>query len=241
MNGSFRLGVVAATARAGGVAPPPSSGPEWISVTRTFGGSERNPVVSMPATISAGDLLVMIFSSGSGRTWESGHPSGWTRIGSTGSSGSARLAVAYKVAAGNEGGTTLQVNLSGSSPYSTFEIHRIRAGTFHAVNPIEITAPASASSSEIDYPSLTPSWGLAATLWMSAAAFIESTTAQDISGYPFAEGQFSQNPGTSGAGVARLATSRQVIAAVSQAPGKASVLNISAPWVAMILAIQPSA
>lgn len=243
MNGAFRLGAVAAAAaRAIGPGPGPGPGgfPEWLDVARTYvtttSGSQQ---VTMPTTVDADDLLLMIYCGGANRTFASGHPSGWTIVGSTGASGVCRTQVAYKVADGDEGGTTQQVNLSGTNSFASIEVHRIKAGTFDAATPIAIAVPSSGSSGEIDYPSLTLPGGAAAALWLSLAAYNYGNVNWTFSGYPFDDGQHSQQA-SSGGNVARLLTSREEILAASQAPGTATTLAVSAAWTATILAVRPA-
>src|SRR5690606_14257046 len=111
VNGAFRLGVVAAaTARADEPGPGPGAGPEWLSVTRTTNQSSPTQVVAMPATVAAGDLLLMIVALGNDTTFASGTPpSGWTLVGGVGQSGTSRVYVLYRIASGTEGGTTLNI------------------------------------------------------------------------------------------------------------------------------------
>lgn len=74
----------------------------WTS-SKSTGGTPNNMVISMPATVVAGDRLLMC-------VWEGAitAPAGWTTIGASNGS-SARLRLYGKTAAGTEGGTTVTV------------------------------------------------------------------------------------------------------------------------------------
>lgn len=234
MIGAFRLGVIAGASSAGGAGPAPGGNPVWVSVTRTSGsGTTMN--VTLP-TASAGDLWLMIAVNGNSRDFSAGHPAGWTPLVNQAHS-FFRLAVFYRIATGSEGATQ-SVTFSGNNPLPIFEIHRIAAGTFNAIDPVEAATPNTGTSNTINYPSLAPSWGNAASLWFSAASYNYSAGSTVISGYPFADGQHSEVPG--GTGRARPATSRQVITAPSQSPGSASTISASVSWAATILAVQPA-
>lgn len=240
MNGAFRLGVVAAaTARADEPGPGPGAGPEWLSVTRTTGQSSATQIVSMPASVAAGDLLLMIVALGNDTTFASGTPpSGWTLVGGVGQSGTSRVYVLYRIASGTEGGTTLNIGISKVT-LSIFEIHRIKNGTFHAAGPITVAPYNTGTSALINYPSLAPLWGEVPILWFSAAVFQGRFGGSTVTGYPFANGQLT-TPGADTSALALLATSRELITAESQDPGQASTINTSRSWAATVVAVRPS-
>lgn len=151
-------------ASAGG-APPPGPGPAVLSIGQTdMAGGDTSHLVGMPATVSAGDLLIIsiVFDGQEAATT----PSGWTYLIDSNDSGGGgrRTWVYYKYAAGTEGGTTVNVVTSATRQANAVTF-RIGSAT---------TAPQAvqnvyASSSAAPTP-LTPSWGALDTLWIVVAS-----------------------------------------------------------------------
>lgn len=131
----------------------------------------------MPATVNAGDLLLMFFAADGTGTHTT--PAGWTLRGSANNTAAAvRSSVYEKVAVGTEGGTTVNVTMSLSgNPMSL--VARYQAGTFTAgVANAQSVVNAVASQAA---PNLTPAWGALNTGWIIWAMNFNSTA---ISSYP---------------------------------------------------------
>lgn len=113
--------------------------------------------INLPSSISAGDLLIIALSIKDNARILTNVPSGFTRIGTVqGHNSGGESAVFYKSAAGSEG-ATVAMTLGGSSTGGTVSL-RITGWT---------GTPEKTSGSTLDPPSLTPSWGSAATLWLA--------------------------------------------------------------------------
>lgn len=131
---------------------PPSS-ITLLSITNTVEASaSTSHAADMPATVTAGNLLVLIVTcrAASGSNIGLGTPSGWTKIGELGSGGagigqSTPVAVYYKVAAGTEGGTSVSFTSALSSNMAA-QVHRLSGGgsasvTFDWGNSVMIANP----------------------------------------------------------------------------------------------------
>lgn len=118
-------------------------------------------IINLPASISAGDLLLLFISNNSANTPIT--PSGWTSLLNTGNGVSAF----YKYASGSEG-ATVSVGSGGirSGAAVCYRITGTDGSTAPALSATAIT-PASAT---FDPPSLTPSWGSDDTLWLAISA-----------------------------------------------------------------------
>ena len=103
-----------------------------LSAPTTTTSNTALSAVAMPATVNANDLLIALCSSNNAGAHAT--PAGWTKLEDigrvSGGGGQVNGAVFYKVAAGSEGGTTL--NFSNGSK-GTAHVYRILAGTYTGV------------------------------------------------------------------------------------------------------------
>ncbi len=181
--------------------------------------------VTLPSGIQAGDLLIIVFVSGSGTI----SASGWsTLFNEPDSSSSIRLVVFYKTAAGSD--TATISNSSGRvAAYTTYRI------SGHQGVPEAQTT--TGTSTTPDPPSLSPSWGLAKTLWIAAAGRLSSGVA---SGYPdnYTGGmsEVGAQPPIVFLGVSSAHRENEV---ASEDPGSFT-FEFSAPWVAATIGIRPA-
>lgn len=133
------------------------------SASFVTGSNSTTHNVTMPATVNAGDLLIVIASKGLFSNTTITTPAGWSVITtSTHSPDAIRVASYYKIAAGTEGGTTVNF-ATGDSCGLAARIYRITG--WHGTTPPE---GAAATTSTGNPPSLTPSWGAEDTLWIAA-------------------------------------------------------------------------
>lgn len=142
--------------------------------TKAATASSTSHTVTLPASIAAGELLMVFFTARfastpktSGYTW----PAGWTEIEDEAfdtSGNSAKMGVAYRIADGSEGGTNITVTTAAASEgaYIAFRINN-----WHGTTPPEKgTAVTSSGGATPDPPNLAPSWGAADNLWIVFAA-----------------------------------------------------------------------
>ena len=206
-----------------------SSGPPAVR-SRTFyiGGLSTSHAMNLPATVSAGDLLIINVSSRYGTTVTM--PGGWTLLtsGTSGTGGTDRvLSIYYKTAAGTEGGTTITVTLSISGAATS---------TAYAISGWQGTpeaATAIGSSTTPDPPSLSASWGGASSLFLAAFSAYGSAASAIPTGYSDGIGGSSGNPSYNATGGAEKSGS-----SASENPS-AFTKPETGPWVAATIAIQP--
>jgi hypothetical protein len=186
--------------------------------------------VNLPASISAGDLLIIFFGFYTGTV---SVPSGWSQLGSTDANGTnILLATFYKVASGSEGST---VNVTtGSSCKSDHTSYRITG--YAASGYIEKSSATTGTDSSPNPTTLTPSWGSADTLWIAAEANRNDSFTSFPSSHP--DNQISGG-NTSTSSSSWTATCTDEDAASSNDPG-AYTLSTSRYWVAITVGIQPT-
>lgn len=216
-----------------GSSAPLSGFPVYISNTATeLGGADATShLVQMPAAVSSGDLLIALIASDGVATVST--PSGWTSLitqAAVGASGS----VFYKVAAGTEGGTTVDF-VTSSAERMEAQVARIQAGTFQSV-PEAAQANNGAGTTTPNPPNLAPSWGAANTLWIAATMTDNTRT---VSVYPLPNNQVRTANASTGTAFTTLASCSNDVSAASLDPGTFTI-NSSSTWVAITIAIRPA-
>ena len=110
--------------------------------------------VAMPATVDAGDLLLAFCASYTASNHAT--PSGWTQLAaqgiSDGGGAGTNVGVFYKVAAGNEDGTTLNFSAGAKG---TAHVYRIPAGTYTGTPVASTQANGSSSTPDPNAVSFT--------------------------------------------------------------------------------------
>lgn len=212
---------------------------EEITATE-FDSDTTTHAVNLPATVNAGDLLILLagFEYQATNATTSGPGGSWVEIYNYRTNNSRTVAYGL-VAAGTEDGGTASVNTS-ANVYGVAHVYRIRQGTWEGTSVAANVASAttSGSSSDPDPPNLAPSWGAADTLWIAWASGNNNTT---VSSYPS-----SYTNGTSAMGNGALsyvlgATARRELNAASENPGTFNYASNPSSWNATTIAIQPAA
>ncbi len=215
-------------------AVPTLAAPVVASVTETaFGTDTTDHYVSMPATVNAGDLLIVLFTNDGGDTVTT--PTGWTDLASDTRGTAVRLSVYYKIAAGTEGGTTVNFATSGSEQAAA-QVYRIT--NWHGTTPPEISTAATGTDTAPDPASLNPAgWDVADTLWLAVAG----QNRGDQSGttaYPASYTDGISTLSSDGNKSCRTHSARRVLAAASEDPG-AFTIPVSEQWIAFTIAVRP--
>lgn len=192
---------------------------------RTTNGTAHT--VSLPINIASGDLLIVAFSVDQipTVTW----PTGWTELFAQSNSNQVRFEVRYRVADGTEGASiSLTTSTSEKSSHQSWRITGYQgapeAGT--VVTGVD-NAP--------DPPSLSPSWGVADTLWIALEGNDGSILA---TGFPstYPDNQRTDESGANGTGIA---SATRNFNAASDDPGTFT-LEASEQWVANTIAVRPA-
>ncbi len=202
------------------------------ALTQTFTSTSNTHNVNMPSTVNSGDLLIIYFGSDNTIVTT---PSGWTLEFSGTPDSFAELNVYSKVADGTEGGTSVNVQTSGSVRASS-NVYRI-TDYFGNASGIEVSGT-TGDSINPNSPSLSPSWGSEDTLWISG--FGAGPGADNIATYPssYTNGIFIRS-GSSGVNEHYSAGSaRRELATATENPGQFG-LSASDHWGAATIAIRP--
>ncbi len=120
--------------------------------TATTFASSVNHNVTMPATVNAGDLLVVILAT-VGAT-NPATPTGWASVGTQANGSNSHISVFSKSADGTEDGTTVNFTVAGGS-VGAAHVYRIPAGTWDTGAAIAISTGATAAGNP-DPSSVTP-------------------------------------------------------------------------------------
>lgn len=129
--------------------------PQIVSTAATNNGAATSVPLTMPATITAANLLLAYIGSVLAVTGMSG----WTPVGSTSSGGTFNLSVYAKIAAG---GDTATPTFSGAQGVCA-EVYNI-SGWSGTLTDLAL----SAISGSVDPPALTPALGSQDYLWIPA-------------------------------------------------------------------------
>ena len=185
-------------------------------------------VITMPASIAAGDLLIVVHASDTGggtRTWSGDF------LELSDASTTCNVGVAYKFAAG---GDTLTVTKSASERFSAIAL---RITGMHATQAPEVAADATGTSANPDAGSLTASWGTEDNLWITWHGHDTTTTDTTISVWPYASNQI-EGPYCASAGEPNLST-KEAAAATDDAG--AWTISASLGWRASTIVVRPAA
>jgi len=138
----------------------------------------------MPATVVAGELLLLLYSNDQSRTVTTA--AGWDRL-YTQVSSALRGSVYARTADGTEGGTTVNFNLSGNGDVSA-QVLRIQG--WHGNNvltDIDFGTPVAGNATTVNPPLVTAGWGSADNLFIISAALHRAGTSMatplTIAGY----------------------------------------------------------
>jgi len=215
-------------------AVPALAAPVVDSVTETaFDTATTDHYVNMPAAVNAGDLLIVLFTND--RSESVTTPGGWSLLASDTNGAHVRLSVYYKIAAGTEGGT--QVNLiTSAAEEAAAQVYRITS--WHGTTPPEISTAATGTSAAPDPSSLNPAgWDVANTLWLAVAGQDRGDQA-GTTAYPDSYTDGTSTLSSEGTGSCRTLSAHRVLAAVSEDPG-AFTIPASEQWVAFTIAVRP--
>jgi len=214
---------------------PALAAPAVASVTETaFDTDTTDHNVDMPATVNAGDLLIVLFTNDGSATVTT--PSGWTALASNAVNGAVRLSVYYKIAGGTEGSTTVNFATSASEEAAA-QVYRIT--NWHGTTPPEISPAATGTITRPNPASLDPAgWDVADTLWLAVAGQ-DRGDQSGTTAYPASYTDGISTLSSDGTGSCRTLSARRVLAAASENPG-AFTIPVPEQWVAFTIAIRPA-
>lgn len=203
-----------------------------ISVETFSDPSADTLVVDMPASVAAGDLLMILAS-----VRLQFDPAGWTNL----SPGRVILA---KVADGTEDGTTVTLNADvvfPSVPPGVAQVFHI-TGWHGTLDGLEVSDYVYASSGNPNPPAFAPSWGAQPTLYIAAHfSFIDAFTLTTQTAIPsgYANGEYVTVEGTTSDQEVAIGTAqRQVTGAASEDPGAFSLSRAPYAWYGYTIAVR---
>ena len=208
--------------------------PVVTSVTQTaFGTDTIDHYVNMPATVDAGDLLIVIFANDRDATVTI--PTGWTELASDTSGPHIRLSVYYKIAAGTEGGTTVN-SITSAVEEAAAQVYRIT--NWHGTTPPEISTPETGTDMTPDPTPLDPAgWDIADTLWIAVAGQ-DRGNQSGTTAYPSSYTDGVSTLSSGGNGCCQTHSAYRMLATASEDPG-AFTIPASEQWIALTIAIRP--
>ncbi|MBP7832703.1 MAG: fibronectin type III domain-containing protein [Candidatus Levybacteria bacterium] len=214
---------------------PAFAAPTVSSITEsTFSSAALSHAVSMPATVSTGDLLLVIFTNNGDATVTT--PTGWVRLWSN-ANGTALRGTAYvRVSRGTEGGTTVDF-VTSASEQAAAQVYRVTdwSGTLSGVVAGESGQVTTGSTA--DLPTLTPYFGQADTLWLGV---MHTSTAQTVSSAPTNYTNLTQTSSSSSTSGAQAISSRRILDTATEDPGVYTMSGTGASKVYNTVAIAPS-
>lgn len=203
------------------------------TATQGFGTSATTSHnVNMPATVNAGDLLVVTLATRSDSSYTT--PPGWNLVSGSQDAVATQVKMAtfYKVAAGTEGGTSVDFATSVASTAAA-HVRRYQSGTYTGTPE---AAVATGSSATPDAPNLSPSWGSVKCDWIVSAAIVQGTS---VSAYPYATDNAFQNSGATGSTQVSQASCSTQVEASSLNPGTfTTTASVTRNWVSSTVAIR---
>jgi hypothetical protein len=213
---------------------PVQAAPIVNSVTETaFGTTTTDHNVNMPTTVNAGDLLIVLFTNDRNATVTI--PAGWTELASDTSGPHVRLSVYYRIAAGTEGGTTVNF-ITSATEEAAAQVYRIT--NWHGTTPPEISTVVTGTDASPDPASLDPAgWDIADTLWIAVAGQDQGNE-PGTPAYPSSYTYGTSTLSSGGNGCCQTHSARSILAAASEDPG-AFIIPASEQWVAFTIAVRP--
>jgi hypothetical protein len=223
-----------------------ATAPVVSSVTSTntgtgFASDATTHAVSMPATVAAGDLLLMLYSydDNTATVTDPDGAGGWTQI-AVGNSGSGGVtgSVWAKVATGTEGGTTVGFTTSTSQSASA-QVYRVLAANWSGDitnNGIDVATGTGATTANPDPPALNPAkWDTENALWIAYSA---GSTFTAVTTYPTNYVNGAIVAGNSGAAGASTSSATRALSASSEDPGTFT-MSASNSGIPFTIAVRP--
>jgi hypothetical protein len=204
--------------------------------TRTTGNSSADAIshtITLPATITAGQVILVVASIDGNPSTISFTNTGtgsWSSLYSTTGTNIARAAQ-WKVADGTEDGLTITLNL-GVTQQAAWQIYLISA----TEGNVEVVAGGAASSTNVTFNALSPSWGAADTLWIEV---IHHANGPTVSSYSTNYADGAQTLAT-GADITGIATATRTANTATETPGNAT-LSSAQSYTAYLIGVRPVA
>lgn len=213
--------------------------PTSSSATITqISASLTSHVVNLPASITAGQLLIAVVSVRNLGSWTP--PSGWTERASQDSGGVGELTLFTKIADGSEGSTVTFT----SSIATTGAWHVRKISDWYGTLPTTVTdwvaksTNGGGSASTTNPPSLSPAWGSADNLFIEIGQL--SAEDRNYTGASTDYTDFTTTNASSGGARATVCSAIRQLTASSDDPSTFTQNNTARYWDSMTIAIRPA-
>lgn len=210
--------------------------PSVSGITTAFNSSVASHTITLPATINAGDLILVMTlrSTTSAITGPAGLSySSLTSLSAAGSASAYQLF--YKTALGTEGGTTITFT-TGAGVTTVLICWIVQAGTWQG-SPQQAGYNGDTGMTA-DPPSLTPAWGAANNLWIAAYGGRQNAS---VSSWPLPDNQTTITTGSAGTGGRSMSACSTVSSVASLDPTAFSLVGAeNGNKIAITTAIRPA-
>lgn len=143
-----------------------------------IGANETSHIVDMPATVNAGDLLIILFATDGDNTiasWDAGAVTGWVELDNVSNGTQVSFSIAYLKADGTEDGSTATVTTT-SGERSAHVTSAWGNTADPDTLPPEVDTAATGTDEFPDCPNTSPSWGASGTnFWIACAGADQPT------------------------------------------------------------------
>lgn len=220
--------------------------PQVEEVTEKQHGSDVNTYpVTMPATVNAGDLLIILGTrdrrgpSASERFDST--PSGWTEIWEGTSTGAATGQWLAKDAVGDEDSTTVNMTAGGNASTGATQVIRIKAGTWGGTvaTDIDVGTASTGTDANPDPPAVTAGWGADDNLFITVAHTADDDATVDTYPTDYDNGVDTISGGGANLG-ATVGSARLESGLATDNPGTFDLSETEA-WVSNTMVIEPAA
>jgi hypothetical protein len=144
-----------------------------IAASQTSTDEASAYLMTMPAGVTAGDLLIMAYLYLGGGNPST--PSGWSVLQTPTVEGELGVAAYYKTATGSESGTTVDTGVSAHSIVGW----AWRITGWDGTTPPEVTRASATANATANPPSETASWGAEDNLWIAFGGLMEGDGSND--------------------------------------------------------------
>jgi hypothetical protein len=207
-------------------------------LVQNFSTAALSHAVTMPSTVDAGDLLMVLFASDANTSVTT--PSGWTipTNGTQTRGANAQGNVYVKVASGSEDGTTVDFATTATEEAAA-QVYRIKAGDWYGtLAGVEVANGGDFGATTItpNPPALNPTgWGTENTLWI---AFVAGSSYTAVTTYPANYSSGAHNLSNTGTNGASASSAWRENAVASEDPGTFT-MSTNSDGVAFTIAIRP--
>lgn len=204
-------------------------------VPTDFATSVTSMAVNMPASVAVGELLIAVVSVRNAGTWT--RPTGWEEFDAQiGGASVGELTLFYKIADGDEDGTTETWTASVGTTAAWLVVG---VTDWHGTTPPE-SDTVSGDATNANPPTLTASWGSDDNLWIAVASNSATGETTGFTAAPTNYINLNSNGASSGGSTCNVAFATRELADDADDPGTFTPSS-NRFWAAATIVIRPAA